>query len=100
MTYFAITCFLTIPEVIYGVVLGLMALLFALYCLTLYIFSFLLTSPFLSSCVRPFLLCYVIYARSYWHFAGLGSTLRTYSLLIVLYFAGTGVCNIVRVYSV
>jgi uncharacterized membrane protein len=52
MTYFAITRFLTTPEAIYGVILGLAALLFGLYRLILCICSFLLTSPFLSSRVE------------------------------------------------
>lgn len=100
MTYFAITRFLTTPEAIYGVILGLAALLFVLYRLILCICSFLSTSPFLSSRVRPFLLRHVIYARPYWHFLGLGCTSRTHLILMVLYFAGTGICNVVRVDSV
>lgn len=100
MTTFAITHFPTTPEAIYGAVVGFIAFSFLLYRLTLCTCSFLSTSPFLSSRVRPFLLRHVIYARSYWRFLRFGCTSRTHLIFTVIYFAGTGVCNVVRVHSV
>lgn len=100
MTSFTVTHFLTTPEAIYGAVLGLTAFSFLLYRLTLCTCSFLSTSHFISSRVRPFLLRHVIYARSYWRFLGLGCTSRMHLILTVVYFAGTGICNVVRVHSI
>lgn len=100
MTTFAITHFPTTPEAIYGAVVGFIAFSFLLYRLALCTCSFLSTSPFLSSRVRPFLLRHVVYARSYWRFLGFGCTSRTHLIFTVVYFAGTGVSNVVRVHSV
>jgi hypothetical protein len=100
MTPFAVTHFPTAPEAIYRAVLGLTAFSFLLYRLTLYTCSFLSTSPFFSSRVRPFLLRHVIYARSYWRFLGFGCTSRMHTILTIVYYAGTGICNVVRVHSI
>jgi hypothetical protein len=58
------------------------------------------TSPFLSSRARLFLLRLVINARSYCRFLGFRCTSRTHLILTVIYFASTGMCNVVRDHSV
>jgi hypothetical protein len=55
---------------------------------------------FLSSRVRLFLLRHAVNARSYWRFLGFQCTSRTHLILTVIYFASTGICNVVRVHSV
>jgi len=100
MTSFTVPHFPTTPEAIYGALLGLTAFSFLLYRLTLCTYSFLSTSPFLSSHVRPFLLRHVIYARSYWRFLGFGCTSRIHLIFAVAYFACNCICNVVRVHSV
>lgn len=99
MKLLGINQFPTTPEAIYGVVLGFIILSFMLYHLAIHTFSFLSTSPFLSSRVRPFLLGHIIYARSHWRFLGLGPTSRAHLILTALYVAGTITCNVLQVQS-
>lgn len=88
------------PESIYGAMLGFTIILLVLYNLSMRIYSFLSTSAFISCHVRPTLLSPVIYARSYWCSLRCGSTSRAHLILTFLHLTGTGICNIVQVYSI
>lgn len=87
------------PENIYTITVAMILILLMLYRMAASFRYLLLSCPFISSHVRPFLLNHVIYARSYGRFLGLRSVSRLHLLLAFLYITGTAVCNVIFVES-
>lgn len=100
MNFVGILSLPTTPEVIYGSVIGFAILFFLLCNLTMRIVSSLLSSSALRSHVGPFILNHIIYARSNYHFLGLGSISRSRLTLTILYYVGTGICNYIGVHTI
>lgn len=92
--------FLNSPEGVYSAAIALLLFSMILYQFSARLKSFLTSSRFLSSSIRPFFLNHIIYARSYGRLLGLHSVSRVHMILAGLYFIGTGICNFVYVDSI